>query len=60
MKTNVISLLLLLILAVSCKKNTITEKQTDGTDSKIKITSIEGYKNGGPFINYLGTKMEGC
>ncbi|WP_317899869.1 hypothetical protein [Aurantibacillus circumpalustris] len=60
MKTKITTLVFLIILTASCKKNSITEKQVNLVGTKTKVTSIEGFKDGKTFINYLGTKMEGC
>ena len=60
MKTHVLGFTLFLILSAGCKKNIITTTQINNTDTLKKVTSIDAQKNGTAFINYLGTKMEGC
>jgi len=60
MKTLFILLSLSLLAAVRCADSRKTVPQIETFSSSPAFTSINGFKNGKPFINYLGTKMEGC
>jgi hypothetical protein len=62
MKTYIVILPLVTLSLVSCKKSTraITMEQKPSTNVNAAVTSINAMKNGLPFINYLGIKVEGC
>ncbi len=62
MKTSIITLSLLATFLLSCKEasQTHTTTQSPTTGKTPPVTSINGMKNGAPFINYMGEKSEGC
>jgi|GEM_PF-4296204 len=62
MRTLIVSLAFPALFMLNCKKDTrahINRPMTE-TEGIAPVTSIDGIKNGTPFINYLGAKQEGC
>jgi hypothetical protein len=53
---------LVIILLLSCRKDIRTDPSTrkQSAGEALPVTSINSIKDGKPFINYLGIKMEGC
>jgi hypothetical protein len=59
MKTLAFTLALGALLITACNKKECVRNDSP-TDQTTPIKTIDGFKNGKPFINYLGAKMEGC
>lgn len=59
MKTLALIFALTAIFMMACKKD---EPLKDGSsvDQTTTVKNIDGFKNGKPFINYLGAEMDGC
>lgn len=62
MKIFIIILPLAAHLLFSCKKETKLNVAAQKPSIEVKpfVASINAIKNGEPFINYLGLKLEGC
>lgn len=60
MKIHVIVLSLMALSLSGCNKGTTRIPAETQTTNAASVTSINGMKNGVPYINYLGEKNQGC